>query len=168
MCILRKSKKSFHTVLKKSWKTQFELFQHKAFLFLTRLWTLCEHWLSACYFCFPWFAAARGTLPPPLLLPQLLLWAWSAAEPWASSQHSRLHWHFTHSMVPQGPSQILQLCSSASGVWSPSEFAFHMHCLQILTETGQTDTQFSPEFVSEMLFAINPWDGERRVYQGRD
>lgn len=66
------------------------------------------------------FVSPGWLQPPPLLLPQLLLWACSAAEPWASSQHSWLHWHFTHCMAPQGPSEILNLCSSASGIWSLS------------------------------------------------
>jgi len=32
-------------------------------------------------------------------------------------------------------------------------FAFKMHYLPILTETGQTDAQFGPEFEYEILLA---------------
>lgn len=68
------------------------------------------------------------------------------------------------------PRDLLRSFSSApwllvSGVQA---FAFNMHCLQILTEMGQTDTQFGPEFEFEMLLAINPWAGEGGVYQGKD
>lgn len=163
MCILRKSKKAFHTLLKTSWKPPLSFFSTRLF-FSSGDYRPC---VNTKYLLITF--VSPGLLDTATPTSAASAAALSMECCWALGQLSAQLAALAFYSLSGSPGTFSDPSTLLLGFWCLQPKHLHFTCT-VFKSLQKWDTQIHSLVLSLCLkcfFAINPWAGERRVYQGR-